>query len=112
MKFFSHKKIKRFCLDGQIRDDQYIPRLKDEYVRVLSDVMREEGYVRRVDIDPDWTIEYVGNHYEFIISVYGSYIGKKNAKCIEALDKNRAIYTQKNKLEESSVDQESRLKMK
>ena len=89
---FLHKRIKRFELTGQIADDKFIPRMKDEYVRLLADSMRDEGYVQRLDIEPDWSLSYTGNYYEFILSVYGSYIGKKNAACIDGLDKNRPIY--------------------
>lgn len=102
-----HKRIKRFELTGQILDDSFIPRMKEEYVRLLADSMRETGYVRRLDIEPDWSISYTGKYYEFMLSVYGSYIGKKNASCIDGLDKNRAIYTQPNKSGESSKGQES-----
>ena len=97
-----HKKIKRFCLDGQITDDFFIPRMKQEYIRLLSESMRVDGYVIRLDIEPDWSISYTGNHYNFILSVYGSYIGKKNALCIIGLDKNRPIYITQNKSEELS----------
>lgn len=109
---FMHKRIKRFQLSGQILDDSFIPRIKGEYIRILSDSMRDCGYVPRLDIEPDWTILYTGNHYEFILSVYGSYIGKKNASCIEGLDKNRPIYTPQNKSGGSSQDRESQLRTK
>ncbi len=102
---FMHKTIKRFELEGQITDDIFIPRMKSEYVRLLSDSMRETGYVPRFDIEPDWTISYTGNHYEFKLSVYGSYIGKKNASCIDGLDKNRPIFTPQSKSGESSTGQ-------
>jgi hypothetical protein len=109
---FMHKRIKRFELTGQIPDDIYIPRMKDEYIRILSESMKDTGYVRRFDIDPDWSISYTGNYYEFILSVYGSYIGKKNALCIEGLDKNRPIFTPQSKSGGSSLDQESPLNQK
>lgn len=100
-----HKRIKRFELSGQIADDSFIPRMKDEYIRLLSDSMRDEGYVQRLDIEPDWSLSYTGNHYEFILSVYGSYIGKKNAACIDGLDKNRPIYIPQSKSGELSQAQ-------
>jgi hypothetical protein len=109
---FMHKRIKRFELSGQILDDVFIPRMKQEYIRILSQSMRECGYAQRFDIEPDWTISYTGNHYQFILSVYGSYIGKKNAVCIEGIDKNRPIYTQQSKSGESSQGQEPQLKTK
>jgi hypothetical protein len=109
---FMHKRIKRFELSGQITDDIFIPRMKQEYVRLLNDKMKDTGYVPRLDIDPDWSISYTGNYYEFTLSVYGSYIGKKNALCIEGLDKNRPIFTPPSKSGESSKGQESTLNQK
>lgn len=102
---FMHKRIKRFELTGQISDDRFIPRMKNEYIRLLSDSMRDEGYVQRLDIEPDWSLSYTGNHYEFTLSVYGSYIGKKNAACIDGLDKNRPIYIPQSKSGELSQAQ-------
>jgi hypothetical protein len=112
MKNFMHKRIKRFELEGQILDDSCIPRLREEYIRLLNTQMRMSGYAPRIDINPDFSIEYTKNHYLFKLSVYGSYIGKRNTECIEALDKNTAIYTQKNKSSASSSDQESTLNQK
>lgn len=107
-----HKNIKRFELEGQILDDSSIPRLREEYLRLLSTKMKMSGYVPRIDIEPDFSIEYTKRHYNFKISLYGTYVGKKNAECIQALDKNRAIYIQKSKSEESLSDQEPTLNQK
>jgi hypothetical protein len=107
MEVFSHKAIKRFHLEGQIHDDSAIARMREEYIRLLSDVMKDTGYVRRLDIEPDWSLQYTGNYYEFTLSVYGSYIGKKNATCIDSLDRNKPIYSQPSKSSVSSKSQES-----
>ena len=106
---FMHKKIKRFHLEGQILDDIFIPRMKQEYIRLLASSMKDEGYVQRIDIEPDWSLSYTGNHYEFALSIYGSYIGKRNASCIDGLDKNTPIYTQQSKSGELSPPQASAL---
>jgi hypothetical protein len=86
--------------------------MKEQYILLLAQSMKETGYVIRLDIEPDWTLMYTGSHYEFILSVYGSYIGKRNAACIDGLDKNRPIYTPPNKLGESSLGRESTLNQK
>ena len=109
---FMHKKIKRFELRGSITDDIFIPRMKEQYVKLLANSMKESGYVQRIDIDPDWSISYTGKYYEFMLSVYGSYIGKRNASCIDGLDKNRPIYTHQSKSGESSQDLDSLLNQK
>lgn len=112
MQNFMHKPIKRFHLEGQIQDDSTIGHMREEYIRLLSDMMKDTGYVRRLDIDPDWSLQYKGHYYEFTLSVYGSYIGKKNAACIDSLDKNRPIYSQQSKSKESYKTQESELNQK
>lgn len=109
-----HKTIKRFSLDGSIHDDAAIGRLRAEYVRLLNVEMKIMGYVPRLDIDPDFTIRY--NHkkeyFEFKLSVYGSYVGKKKAQWTIGIDGTELIATQPNKSKEPSLDQESRLNQK
>jgi hypothetical protein len=99
---FIHRPIKRFYLEGQIYDDAFIPRLKEQYIMILDNCMRIKGFVPRIDIDPDFTIEYNGKNYNFKLSVYGIYIGKRNAEKIWAIDKNKPIlFTQQSKSDES-----------
>ena len=104
-----HKSIKRFFLDGIIRDDASIGRLRQEYIRLLNIEMRLNGYTQRLDIDPDFTIYY--NHdkdyFEFQLSIYGTYLGKKKAECIEGIDGTLMVPTHKSKSRESSQDQAS-----
>jgi hypothetical protein len=109
---YLHKRIKRFELSGQILDDSFIPKMRGEYIRLLSDLMKETGYVQRYDIGPDWSLSYTGNYYEFVLSLYGSYVGRRSATCIEGLDKNHPIYTQANRLKGSSPGQEQTLNQK
>ena len=102
---YHHKKIKRFHVHGVIHTDSAIPRFKDEYIRLLTSAMRERGYVVRVDIAPDFTIMYDGRSYEFELSVYGIYLGRKRAQCIEFLDGNKP-YMMKPTLPQSLLPQE------
>jgi hypothetical protein len=89
--FYSHKNIKRFFLEGEIYDDSHIVRLKGQYVVMLENSMRSKGYVPRYDIDPDFTVGYNGKTFEFELSVYGVYVGKKRAQCIQGVDKNSPV---------------------
>jgi hypothetical protein len=52
-----HKPIKKFNLEGTIYDDSAIMRLRDEYGRLLITEMKMSGYVPRLDITQDFTIE-------------------------------------------------------
>lgn len=99
----SHKNIKRFYLNGEIGDDALIPRMKEQYIIILKNSMRYRGYVIRYDIDPEFTISYNGKVFEFGLSVYGVYVGKKRAQWISGIDGNKVVEntTQQNKLSES-----------
>jgi len=97
-----HKRIKSFSLDGNIYDDASIARLKTEYIKLLLIEMETLGYVPRLDIDPDFTIGYnkEAQIFEFKLTTYGIYVGKKKTQWIIGLDGTRVIYTQKSKLKE------------
>lgn len=104
-----HKPIKRFNLKGNIHDDAAIMRLREEYSRLLSVEMKISGYVPRLDIAEDFTIEY--NHekqyFEFELTTYGVYVGKKKSEWIQGIDGTAVIHTAKNKSSELSQEQAS-----
>ena len=94
-----HKPIKVFKLAGIIKDDAAIGRLRLEYVRMLVQDMRENGYALRLDIDPDFTIQYNSKHeyFEFKLSIYGTYIGRKKSKWTVGID-GTEMFIQQSKL--------------
>ncbi len=106
METFQHKPIKRFGLDGIINDDSAIYRLQQEYIRLLVSEMRLSGYAPRFDIDPQFTLSYNEhkNYFEFTLSVYGIYIGRKKSEWILGIDETKPVYTQPVKLKEYSQD--------
>jgi hypothetical protein len=99
----SHKNIKRFFLEGEIYDESAIPRIKDQYVRMVNDLMYSKGYLPRMDIDPDFTVMYNGKTFNFKLSAYGVYVGKRKCEGFLGVDKNRLVLrpTMKNRSEES-----------
>ena len=101
-----HKPIKSFSLDGNIYDDSAIARLKIEYIKLLLSEMKISGYVPRFDIDPDFTIRYNEEVqiFEFKLTIYGTYVGKKKTNWIIGLDGTKVIFTQKSKLKEFLQD--------
>lgn len=107
---FHHKPLKKFNLDGVISDEAVIWRLKNEYVRLLTTEMRLAGYVPRLDIVPDFTVDYneQKKFFEFELTIYGIYIGRKQSEWILGIDEHKPIYIQKIKSKESSQVQESR----
>ena len=58
MATYHHKPIRKFSLNGIINDESGIGRLRQEYVRLLTSEMRLCGYVPRLDIDIDFTLDY------------------------------------------------------
>jgi hypothetical protein len=109
-----HKPIKRFHLDGKIHDDADLVRLKMEYVKLVLDQMRMSGYVPKFDIDTDFTIEY--NHkkeyFEFELSIYAVFVGKKKSKWILGIHGNQVIHSHQNKPKGSLLGSESTSKLK
>jgi len=109
--FFNHKPIKNFMVDGIIKDEAAVPRLKEEYIRLLIVQMRETGYVPRIDIEPSFTLDYNNEKesFNFKLTVYGIFVGRKKTEWIIAVDGSKPISLQKSKLKEFSSDQESPL---
>jgi hypothetical protein len=114
MATFHHKPLKRFNLNGMISDEAVIWRLKEEYIRLLVTEMRLAGYVPRLDIVPDFTVDYneKKKFFEFELTLYGVYIGRRQSEWIIGLDEHKAIPTPKNKLKESSQVRESQSNQK
>jgi hypothetical protein len=103
-----HKPVKHFFLDGKIHDDAAIGRLKIEYIRLVTAEMRLSGYVPRIDIDPDFTIEFnsTTEYFTFKLSMYGTYVGRRKSEWITGID-GTVAYTRQNKSNESLQGQES-----
>jgi hypothetical protein len=104
-----HKSIKTFTVEGIIKDDAAIGRLRLEFERLQILQMRDLGYVQRLDIDPNFTIQYnnTKEYFEFILTIYGTYLGKRKAECIMGIDGTLLVPTHKNKLKELSMGLES-----
>jgi hypothetical protein len=104
---FHHKPIKRFSLDGNIHDDAALMRLRIEYTKLIITEMKLSGYVPRIDINPDFTIRYneQKQYFEFKLSIYGVYVGKKKSEWIVGIDEAKAIYIPQSKSKESLREQ-------
>lgn len=76
-----HKKIKLFQIDGYLADDSRILDIKELNERVLDVQMRDKGYVRILDLDPHWSIDYnaVDCNWGFKMSMFGTYVGKRKS---------------------------------
>lgn len=99
METIHHRPIKRFGISGLIKDDSSIVRLRTEYSKLIEAEMRIAGYVPRLDLSEDFTIKY--NHkkeyFEFKLSIYAVYVGKKKSEWILGIDETRVISMTKSK---------------
>jgi len=71
--------------------------------------MRMSGYVPRLDIDLDFTTSYneKARYFQFEISVYGIYVGKRKSEWILGIDGSKVIHTHQIKSNEFSQVQAS-----
>ena len=103
---YHHKQIKKFNLDGVIHDESAIGRLKTEYIRLVVSEMKISGCVPRFDIEPDFTIDYneKKKYFEFELTIYGIYVGKRKSEWIAGIDGTNPIFIPQTKSEESLQD--------
>ena len=81
----THKRIKRFQINVEFLDDSDIIRIKNQYENLLVHDMRDKGYVRMLDIDPAFSVEFNGETWKFLMTLHGIYVGKKKAWQSEAI---------------------------
>ena len=87
----NHKPIKRFPIKVEFTDDSGIPRLRYQYESMLTHDMRSKGYVRVLDIDTNFSIEFNGETWVFLMTLYGVYVGKKKAWQSEGITQGKLI---------------------
>jgi len=68
--------------------------------------MRVDGYVSRIDIHNDFTISYdeTSKSFEFKLTVYGVYVGKRRAQEIKYLDGFKPVFASNAPVSTKSVD--------
>ena len=87
----THKRIKRFQIEVEFNDDSQIISLRPQYENLLVQDMRGKGYVRVLDIDPAFSIEFTGETWRFLMTLHGIYVGRKKAWQFEGITQNRLI---------------------
>ena len=86
-----HRKIKRFQVDVHFLDDSDMIRLRAQYENLLTHDMRSKGYIRVVDIDPAFSVEFNGETWKFLMTMHGIYVGKRKAKECEGWTQGKLI---------------------
>lgn len=87
----THKRIKRFQIEVEFYDNAQLISLRPQYENLLVQDMRGKGYVRVLDIDPAFSIEFTGETWRFLMTLHGIYVGKKKAWQLEGTTQSRLI---------------------
>jgi len=93
-------------MDGKVQSSTAFSKVQEMYINLLEEKMRDAGYVPRLDLGMEWTTTRQKSHYDFEISLYGSYVGRKAAWAIDGIDNGRPISIRQSKQSESSKQQE------
>ena len=87
----THRNIKRFQVNVEFKDDSDMIRIRAQYENLLSNDMRSKGYVRLLDIDPTFSVEFTGETWKFLLTMHGVYVGKRKAWELEGIIQNKLI---------------------
>ena len=87
----THKKISRFQINVEFLDDSDMIRIKKQYDNLLIEQMRESGYIKVLDIDPAFSVEFDGQTWKFLMTIHGVYVGKKKAWQLEGITQGKLI---------------------
>lgn len=66
----THKKIIRRQLDGTINDDSDIPRIRKQFEHMIITSAIDEDMVRHLDINPEFSLEYTGGSWKFLLTIH------------------------------------------
>jgi len=87
----THKRIKRFQIEVEFYDNTQLISLRPQYENLLVQDMRGKGYIRVLDIDPAFSIEFTGETWRFLMTLHGVYVGRKKAWQFEGITQSKLI---------------------
>ena len=87
----THKAIKRFQISVEFLDDADMIRVKNQYLNLLDNQMKDKGFVRVLDIDPAFSVEFTGETWKFLLTVHGVYVGKRKSWQSEGMSQGKLI---------------------
>ena len=91
LKAMTHKTIKKFQIRVEFLDDSDMIKIRYQYESLLTQKMRGHGYVRVLDIDPAFSVEFTGETWKFLMTIHGVYVGKKKAWQYEGWTQGKLI---------------------
>lgn len=87
----THQQLKRFQITGEFLDEADLPKIRAQYESLLIHKMRDLGYVRTLDIDPAFSVQYDLEKWKFLITIHGVHVGKSQAWQLEGISQNKLI---------------------
>ena len=87
----THKRINRFQISVEFKDDSDMIRIKNQYQNLLVHDMRNKGYVRVLDIDTAFSVEFTGETWKFLMTLHGVYVGRRKAWLSEGMTQGKLI---------------------
>lgn len=86
-----HDDIEKFTLDGEVADNNLVEH-KERLIMSLETVIRDKGFVPVLDIDPQFSLDYIPQEskYNFKLTIYGVEV-KENAWQIAGLMNGKVI---------------------
>ena len=90
-RIINHRNIKKFQVKVKFRDDSDMIRVRAQYESLLTQDMRGKGYIRVLDLDPSFSVEFDGQTWVFLMTLYGIYIGKRKSWEYEGIQQSKLI---------------------
>ncbi len=87
----THRRIKRFQIDVEFEDNSQLISLRPQYENLLTQDMRGKGYVRVLDVDPAFSVQFTGETWKFLMSIHGIYVGRRRAWQLEGITQGKLI---------------------
>jgi len=87
----THRRIKRFQIEVQFEDNSQLISLRPQYENLLTQDMRGKGYVRVLDVDPAFSVQFTGETWKFLMSIHGIYVGRRRAWQLEGITQGKLI---------------------
>jgi bacillopeptidase F (M6 metalloprotease family) len=88
---YQHKQIKKFQISVNFLDDSDMIRVRNQYENLLVGKMKEQGYVRVLDIDTAFSVEFTGETWQFLMTIQGIYVGRRKAWQSEGVTQGKLI---------------------
>ena len=88
---YQHKQIKKFQISVNFLDDSDLIRVRNQYENLLVSKMKDQGYVRVLDIDTAFSVEFTGETWQFLMTIQGIYVGRRKAWQSEGVTQGKLI---------------------